>query len=182
MSTRGIWGLRKDNQDKITYQHFDSYPAGLGNIIKKFIMKHDIEELKIIFDKIILVKKDSVPSNKQIKECSKFFNSDVSKHTTEDWYALLRDSQGNPEVYVKDLKYMIDNRDFIKDSLFCEWGYIINLDTKCLEIYEGGKETPQKNRYKYGPDERGYYNCGLIKNILFSELKNFSMKKLQGEL
>jgi len=33
MGTRGLWGIRKDGKDKLTYNHYDSYP---------FLMQKDI--------------------------------------------------------------------------------------------------------------------------------------------
>lgn len=36
---------------------------------------------------------------------------------------------------------MIDNVSFLQDSLFCEWGYVINLDTNVLEIYRDSENA-----------------------------------------
>ena len=179
MSTRGVWGLRKDNKDKITYNHYDSYPTELGVIIKEFIIKHRAS-LNKIFDKIILVKENSIPDQQQIKDNKQYFEM-VSTRNMNEWYALLRRTQKNPELYTKDLKYMIDNHKFIKDSLFCEWGYIINLDNNTLEIYRGFQKTPNNNRYKINKSKEGYYNCALIKEIPFEDLKDFSMETLEKE-
>ena len=33
MSTRGAWGFRIGSQDKVTYNHFDSYLDGLGDCL-----------------------------------------------------------------------------------------------------------------------------------------------------
>ena len=58
---------------------------------------------------------------------------------------------------------MIDSRSFMKDSLFCEWAYVINLTTNKLEIYRGFQKKPQKNRY-YTRKQicKGYYNVKLV--------------------
>ena len=37
MGTRGLWGFRKDGKDKLTYNHFDSYPDCLGHTIVEFL-------------------------------------------------------------------------------------------------------------------------------------------------
>ena len=71
MGTRGLWGLRKDGIDKLTYNHWDSYPTALGETIKSFILNHSPAELNEVFDKIILIKSNSRPTKKQIKEGSK---------------------------------------------------------------------------------------------------------------
>ena len=178
MGTRGLWGLRKDGIDKLTYNHWDSYPTALGETIKSFILTHSAAELSEVFDKIILVKENSIPIEKQIKECREWTDLSVSKQSPKDWYCLLRKAQGEPNAYFNGLKFMIDNHNFIGDSLFCEWAYIINLDTKKLEVYEGFQKSPQDNRYKsIGKNE--YANCKLMKEISFFELKKFKMKELE---
>ena len=196
MGTRGLWGFYYKKKDKLTYNHFDSYPTGLGQTIKKFIRSHSIKELEKIASKIRVVKGDSIPTPAQIRECEKFTDLGVSKQSTEEWYCILRDSQGEPESYVKGkLRYMIDSKAFIKDSLFCEYAYIINLDTKKLEIYLGFQKEPQDNRYKMNEKElkectengekrcgTGYYNCKLWIEVPLSKVKNFDMKKLEDEL
>jgi len=61
---------------------------------------------------------------------------------------------------------MLNYNDFIKNSLFCEWAYIINLDSKELEIYKGFQKEPNNNRYSIdAPSDRGYYNCKLLMSI-----------------
>jgi hypothetical protein len=32
---------------------------------------------------------------------------------------------------------LIDNYSFAKDSLFCEWTYVVDLDSEELEVYRG---------------------------------------------
>lgn len=55
MSTRGAWGFRKDEQDKVTFNHWDSYPSGLGESVLAFCQAHSREELTAIADAIVLV-------------------------------------------------------------------------------------------------------------------------------
>ena len=137
MGTRGAYGFHKDGVDKITYNHFDSYPIGLGADVAAFVCQHTDEEMNAIFDRIILVATNEKPTGDQIAECMPFFDGNVSEQTPEDWYCLLRKAQGNLEAYAGGLRYMVDQADFLKDSLFCEWGYVINLDKGVLEIYRG---------------------------------------------
>ncbi|HBD95379.1 MAG TPA: hypothetical protein DC057_14520 [Spirochaetia bacterium] len=166
MGTRGIYGFYKDGVDKLTYKHMDSYPSYLGAEIIDFIKTTSIEELNKIFDKIILVNGDSKPTEEQIKECEDFTNLGVSNQSTSDWYCILRNSQGDLNAYKGNLKYMIDNKGFIKDSLFCEWGYIINLDDNILEIYRGliRSRNSRNNRY-WTLKHNGYCACEIIKTF-----------------
>lgn len=162
MGTRGLYGFRKNGEDKLTYNHFDSYPDCLGDTMVRFCKETSIEELNEIFDRIVLVNEDDKPTKAQILECAEYYNGSVSNQSIEDWYCLLREAQGNPDVYKHGLKYMIDNHNFIKDSLFCEYAYIINLDANYLEFYVGFQEEPcELNRYGTEEDN-GYYPCKLV--------------------
>jgi hypothetical protein len=81
-------------------------------------------------------------------------------------YWRLRDSQGNIGLLLCGaLSEMIDNADFLQDSLFCEWAYIINLDDNVLEVYKGFNTDPlAKGRYarhKAAADAE-YYGVALI--------------------
>lgn len=185
MGTRGVYGFHKNGVDKITYNHFDSYPTGLGEGVKKFISNHTIDDFNNIFKKLKMVKSNTKPTKKQIEDCKKYANVNVSNGTVEDWYCLLREAQGNLEALAEDLVYMIDDASFLTESLFCEWGYVINLDTNMLEIYRGFQTKPQQNRYfsSEHTDNLGeYYNCALIKEIPLDDVKKFDMKRLEGKV
>jgi len=171
MGTRGAYGFHKGGVDKITYNHFDSYPIGLGADVAAFVCQHTDEEMNAIFDRIILVATNEKPTGDQIAECMPFFDGNVSEQTPEDWYCLLRKAQGNLEAYAGGLRYMVDQADFLKDSLFCEWGYVINLDKGVLEIYRGFQKAPSKNRYHTNGDDSGYYNCYLIREVPFATIR-----------
>ena len=162
MSTRGCYGFRNNGIDKLTYNHCDSYPDCLGQIMVGFCKETSIEEMNEIFDRIILVNAESKPTKKQIEECQQYYNGNVGDCTIEGWYCLLRETQGDPNVYKDGLRYMIDNHDFIKDSLFCEYAYIINLDTNSLEFWVGFQKEPDvTNRYGIEKED-GYYPCKMV--------------------
>ena len=163
MSTRGAYGFHKDGVDKITYNHYDSYPEGLGAEIVKFCRTTSKEEMNEVFDHIILVDRSSTPSKEQIRACVDYYDDTVSTGKIREWYALLRQAQGGLDAYKDGLRYMIDSKAFMQDSLFCEWAYVINLTSGKLEVYRGFCTTPQDNRYflPYSEDE-DYYNVRLL--------------------
>lgn len=148
MSTRGYLGLKKNGELKGMYNHFDSYPSGLGVYIIETLNGIDsgdrINVLNETYDFIQLVDEDSKPTKEQIKLCkdSGVTNFVVSTKSEDDWYCLLRETQGNLKLYIdKVIPYMLNGNDFIYDELFCEWYYIINLDTKKLEVWENDWEA-----------------------------------------
>ena len=179
MSTRALYGFRKNGDDKLTYNHYDGYPEGLGKDIITFISNHTIEELNNIYDKIIMVDEENIPTEEQIKECEQYANLDVSEQSLMNWYCLLRDSQGDLSCYADGLKYMIDNHDFILDSLFCEFAYIINLDTNKLEVYRGFQKVKDPtNRYTISEidakENMGYYPCKMVTEIDLATIQNWN--------
>ena len=52
MGTRGIYGFRLNNTDKLTYNHYDSYPSSLGEDIYQFIKVAIVLE---VFNKVIKI-------------------------------------------------------------------------------------------------------------------------------
>lgn len=162
MGTRGCYGFRKNGVDKLTYNHWDSYPDCLGETMVRFCKETSIEEMNEIYDRMIMVDEDHKPTMAQVLECKKYYNGTVSTGDVNEWYCLLMEAQGEPNVYKNGLRYMKDSGDFIKDSLFCEYAYIINLDTNCLEFWVGFQKEPTPwNRYGMESDN-GYYPCKMV--------------------
>lgn len=178
MGTRGIYGLRKNKKDKTSYNHYDSYPSCLGDQMFDYIKRHSIEEMNELYDRLILV-----DENKKISELTEeerngleilFSYDDKDELIDEDMYSLLRNFQGDLEKYDRNstVNIMCDSKNFIKDSLFCEYGYIINLDTNTLEVFKGFQKKPQ-NTNRYGCENyRGYYPCKIIKKIKIDDIHN----------
>lgn len=171
MGTRGCYGFYKDGVTKATYNHFDSYIEGLGKDILDFIGNTSIPIMNKIFDKIELVREDDIPTIEQIENCQKYTDLDVSNKSIMDFYCLLRKAQGDLNAYKTDLKYMIDSKEFLGNSLFCEYAYIINLDKNVLEFYKGFNKVPQNNRYsKYADEKEEYKECKLLAEYPLTEI------------
>lgn len=133
MGTRAIYGFKKDNKYKVTYSNFDGGYEDIGQSVVDFVNTTSLEEMKNIFNKIILVEALNVPTEEQILECKKYANLEISLRTLEDFCCLLAKTIGNLKYYRDDnLRYMINH----ENELYTEqFGYIINLDNEQLEIY-----------------------------------------------
>lgn len=126
MSTRGAWGIRIENQDKITYNHRDAYPGGLGQTLIAFLKQYP--NLTDKAKTLRVVKREEL--------------------TDEQLRLLDRNTDNDYIKTILNLGLMIDCYNFLSDSLFCEWAYIINLDEKIFEVYRGFQDKPhQKGRY-----------------------------------
>jgi len=140
MSTRGYVGIRKNEIDKGGYNHFDSYPTGLGESVLTFIKDNTIESLNSIYDRIVMKDNAGDVWNDEKNEINESF-----------------------EEY----------NDFLFDSLFCEYAYIINLDENILEFYIGFNKNPEADgRYAYKIGERGYCGVRLAKTMKLEDIMN----------
>ena len=170
MSTRGVWGFRKNGHTVVTYRHFDCYPENLGTEFYKFLKKNNFgNRIEELFDRIVEVDTSKKPTDEQKQYCKDmgWFDESVSSRNDDDWYCLLRVLQ-DPESWQnaidKEKKVFVENYiDFlIHDSLFCEYGYIFDIDNQELEFYVGFQKSPQEdNPYGCKPNEGGYYPCCL---------------------
>lgn len=171
MGTRGLYGFRFNGVEKFTYNHYDSYPDGLGAEVANFCQSTSVEKMKDIFSRIQMVNNGDKPTPEQVEACKSFTNLNVSTGSTDDWYCLLRELQGEL-CKLNDIPgtiYMIDNHDFIKDSLFCEYAYIIDLDAETLEFWVGFQRQPWEDN-PYGTDsDDGYYPCKRYATFAFGE-------------
>ena len=178
MGTRGAYGFIKNGKMKITYNHYDSYLSELGFSIMRFIAATSNMELNEIFDNIIMVNGDSIPTQEQIEECKKYLNLDVGNQNIDDWYCLLRNAQGNLNEYKNGLRYMIDNKEFMGDSLFCEYAYILNLDNNYLEIYKGfNKDIETDNDYtRFRQNDGRYVEVENFDTVSFDSIRELLKK------
>lgn len=151
MGTRGLLGFVADNHLYATYNHFDSYPGGLGCDVLAYVAqiaakgpdavaeaKARVSALKVIEDP------DAEPTDADVSALEAWTNVEVgSRHRSgkPDWYQLLRETQGDPEAILAS-GYLLDGRDFGDDSLFCEWAYVIDFDAEVVEVYRGFRTQP----------------------------------------
>jgi len=170
MSTRGAIGFRIDGEDKISYNHSDSYPDWLGkSFVKQARKLAKVPDLADKVRKLQMVDQNDTPTQEQLESLKKAGivpNLNVGNQSENDWYCLLRDNQGD---LIQTLKtgIAIDSGPFIVDSLFCEYAYIINLDTRKVEFYRGFQEAKHgfgryghlKETYSSGST---YWGCKLV--------------------
>lgn len=146
MGTRGYIGIRMNETDKGGFNHYDSYPSCLGKALLEFLNGKSKEELKHLFDEI------------------------GKKEIPEDEYPCVWDFDKNcinPDIRIYN--------DFLKESLWCEYAYIVNLDNNTFEFYEGFNTNPNaKGRYAhYCVDEgKKYYGVKLKRVIPLNDILN----------
>jgi hypothetical protein len=188
MSTRGVLGWVIDGDFHAVYNHSDSYPEYLGMSIFEFV-----RSLVASGDRVEAILRENLKSLTSVEDGTKptlveqvhyntrkFYNSGVSSGDINDWYCLLRNAQGTdffPAVLSGDLRHFVESKDFIKDSSSCEWGWVLNFDTRSLEVYKGNWKKPGKystllTEAEKNTAEDGYYPCERIRNIPFDEVRS----------
>lgn len=175
MSTRGAYGFRLDGKDYVSYNHSDSYPSCLGEeMLKqcKELLKGDVDELKKSVAGIRLIDGTKKPTKVDIKNLKPHTELDVALRSELDWYCLTRGLQGNLINNIMS-GYMLDSSEFLLDSVFCEWAYIINLDEEVFEIYKGFVEEMGTGRYDSTKDDNNgeYYGVKLVATFPLSKIQ-----------
>ena len=154
MGTRGAIGFRINGQDKIMYNHFDSYPDGLGEDMVKYA-KSIVKSVASVRKKVTNLRgvdEGSKPDAETIAKAQALDVVDltVSNRSLDDWYCVLRGIQGDLDKTLEVGVY-VDSSDFLSDSLFCEYAYIINFDEgkiPVIEFYRGfNKDRSAAGRY-----------------------------------
>lgn len=167
MGTRHLIVVKKDNVIKVAqYGQWDGYPSGRGVEVLNFLRNK--KRIKKLSEKLKNVRffeaegKDKVFIDGYNKRCGNGF-AENDKRTDEDkkWF----DNYLSRDLSVKLLYNIMDNKDeeillsndydFGKESLFCEWAYIIDLDSKTLEVFQG------YNKNKMAQDKRFFVEKGL---------------------
>ena len=183
MGTRGSYGFTNGKlaDDKVTYNHFDSYPDGLGAAIFNFLLGETPESLRDIAGSLRMVTEDDKPTDEQKQKCAdaKTIDTRVGNQSPDDWYCLLRKRQGDLAMH-RDVGVMIDSRGFLYDSLFCEWAYVYNTETEKLEVYRGFNKDPDAaGRYARPErsDEDGWCGVRLIMEVPLGDLQGMEQQE-----
>ena len=120
---------------------------------------------------------DSYPDG--LGESLLMFLKGKTTDTLENLYETIKDNKESEEcVWDWDENKFAEcfsfDVDFLYDSLFCEYAYIINLDECVLEFYKGFNKNPKANgRYANNTiyrDENSYYGVALIDTIPLKDL------------
>lgn len=174
MGTRSSVIIIQNGKAKGYYNQYDGYPEGVGSEVIDELVEIDKVKGWDVFKKnckaVKLVDENKKPSKATIKKYIEngFYNSGVSSGKEEDWYCLLRELQNAkyiPNIMNGKVKHMLNGTNFVKNSLFCEYAYVIDLDKMVLEFYDGFQKKPQIGN-RFGEEKNdGYYPCAKIGQI-----------------
>ena len=194
MSTSGAVGVFCNGKLFVSYVHWDSYPSSLGQKVVDFckeLTDKRIDILKQKFNSINMVDLEDKADKESQKKYSDagFFDDNIADGNPSNWYCLLRNIQGIKyleAVLDGSCSHWIDMSAFLKQSLQCEYAYIINLDNGTLEFYKGFNKAPDTKSYlpfEQKKDSSGYYPVRFKGSVSIKEIldnwidKFYSLKK-----
>lgn len=154
MGTRNLTAVMINGEYKIAqYGQWDGYPEGQGVTILDFLSKQEnIDALKENLNKTRFLDEegrdkefiDAYSANTPEWSSEPDNRTDEQKHwfssyITRDLGASILESiaaSKDDEILLRDAI------GFAGDSLFCEWGYVIDFDKNVLEVYRGFNDEP----------------------------------------
>lgn len=172
MGTRGFVGFVADDETKVAYTHWDAYPGGLGLGMLEWLRGADVGVTRDAVRALRVVTDDDTPTPEDVKRLKKFYDPSVGGFSDElTWYQLLRRTQGDPAA-ILEAGVLEDASGFPADSLFAEWGFVVDFDREVFEAHEGFQEQPhRKGRFAFmQPTRDGYYPVKLAASWPLSAL------------
>lgn len=141
MGTRHLIAAQIDGEYKIAqYGQWDGYPSGQGATVLKFLSEWDRPTFEAkIRAASFLAQEDMDAINARIKK------EGLEGKWQKVWPELSRDAGADILQMVQDREPGIKltfQLDFAANSLSCEWGYVIDLDTNTLEVFTGFQQEP----------------------------------------
>ena len=164
MGTRNLTAVIKDTEYKIAqYGQWDGYPEGQGEVVYDFLKgEGNLTKLTGNLDKVRwATQADFDKLNEAIEaDGSGWVTFEQSKKASEMFPELSRDTGAEILELVANAEREIaltDEHEFIKDELFCEWAYVIDLDVNQLRVYAGGENLKAVFMLDELPDEKTDY-------------------------
>lgn len=166
MGTRGLTCVVADGDYRIAqYGQWDHCPSGQGKDVLAFLRSMDERMFRA-----------------QLARCAWLTPEQAKGMTLRDpeaWLltrdhgaavlGLIQNAPGDGPLLLQD------HRAFAADSLLCEYAYVIDLDRRTFEVYEGFNEEPVSDGERFagviGDDvAEGYYPVRLLASFSVDDL------------
>ncbi len=134
MGTRGLMAFTVDGATKAGYVHFDSYPSGLGADVLEWLhtaLNEQTGDALTHARNLVVVNDETEPTAEQIEALKQYSNTNVSTKQLDEWYVLLRETQGNPALTL-EAGYMYGVAKVEPYRLGCghEYLYVVDFDKR----------------------------------------------------
>ena len=185
MGTRHATIVIKDNEPVIAqYGQWDGYPGGVGVDILAFLSgENNLQKLQNNLEHCVFLEDADVTRlwETVVKLNGDFVGVDESERMKNVWPSMHRDTGGDilevvagytndGELFEVTGKHRLgipltNSYNFVSDSLFCEWAYVIDLDAGTFEVYRGFNDhtplTEEDRFYSMNNEKNNYHPCRL---------------------
>ena len=176
MSTRGLLCVALESKLRLAqYITEDAYPSQAGVLLLAFLGKRPLQTLGLLCERLQATMPCTQKDFRMRMRACGFSNPEKADreqlHAFEAKWAHLTAAPG-----VKILDLLLHGTvdvvklepEFARDSLYCEWVYVLDADTQILEIYKGKNTQPvprgeRFHRAGLRPTESGHYPVRLLK-------------------
>lgn len=154
MGTRGLTCVVLGGEFKVAqYGQWDHYPGGQGSTIAHFFYCVKLDKFKEAVAKCRFISAEE--SNKKMEAFvpdmspDGWLNMDQAAKLDRYLPELMRNAGAKilNLILLENKHELQDNREFAAESLYCEWAYVIDLDTEMIEVYRGFNKTKPIGRF-----------------------------------
>ena len=180
MGTRNLTIVYMNGQYKVAqYGQWDGYPEGQGLTCLEFLRdKMDEPKFREQLERITWIhSKDLAKLWDNIIHGKPFANLEESAEFKRRYPEFSRDTGAEILEMIQDDKTttrMLDNDILFAADSFCEWAWVVDLDKRTFEAYEGfsEKQTTPDDRFYFLRDyeENGYTCVKLVKEWSLDDL------------
>lgn len=164
MGTRHLTMVVSNKETKVAqYGQWDGYPEGQGVTVLEFLQSCDIDLFRSKVNNLHWItqeESDAIEKDENWTQKYPHLSRDAGAQILNAiQYGEIR-KRGTAQKCTVD--FLVNSEDFINESLFCEYAYLIDLDKMTFEIYDGFNKSPMQKAerfYSANPDESGYYPC-----------------------
>jgi len=156
MGTRNLTIVYLDGKYKVAqYGQFDGYPEGQGLTILEFLQEKFVE-YKFCKN---LRKLQIAETDEEIKALDTLYKDhwprEFSRDTAADILKMIQNNEVKSGFLISEISFASQGD--------CEWAYVLDLDKRTFEVYEGWNKTPLKESDRFfflGNYQDGDY-CGV---------------------
>lgn len=165
MGTRNIVAVHLDGEYKVAqYGQWDGYPGGQGAVALRFLQTMDKEKF-IKKCRAAHYLTPEVVKRRWVEQGadpgSDCVSLDIANKFDKKYPELSRDTGAKVLSIIQRSKAgigLVNNMEFVSDSPFCEWAYVIDLDKNTFEVFQGFNTKPlsKSERFASFPVEKNH--------------------------
>jgi len=167
MGTRNLTIVISENKTKVAqYGQWNGYPEGQGKTILMFLKKCDLNTFRERLNHLSFLSQ---------REVTNRWNECEIKGNNSNYPELIRNTGAKilELIYDGKVTQLWNRSNFLRDSLWCEWVYVIDLDTQRFEVYSNfsKKHLTERDRF-YNIKYKKKSSCQI------KIIKSYSLRRL----